>query len=110
MNKIILFLLITILFNISASAAVYKGQVVFVKRCASCHKDKEGFIKSKTIAQWSGILKNDGEPLLKLHLNDKKAKKSWAYFNSKKYAKKVKHLKDFLVEYAKDSGKVPACN
>ena len=110
MNKFFLFLLITILSNISLSAAVYKGQAVFVRRCAICHNDKEAFIKSKTIAQWNDILKNGGEPLLRLHIDNKKAKDSWTYFNSEKYKKKVKHLQDFLVEYAKDSGKVPACN
>ena len=43
-------------------------------------------------------------------LKDKDAKKSWKYFKSKKYTKKSKHLKQFVIEYAKDSGNVPACN
>ena len=29
---------------------------------------------------------------------------------SNKYTKKSKHLKQFVIEYAKDSGNVPACN
>jgi len=110
MSKVVLFLVIITLFNVSGLAAVYKGQMVFVKKCANCHRDKEVFIKSRTAVEWESILKNKGEPLLKLHLNDKKARKSWKYFNSKRYTRKVKHLRDFLVEYAKDSGKVPACN
>ena len=55
-------------------------------------------------------MKKKGKPLAKLHLKDKDAKKSWKYFKSKTYTKKTKHLKQFLVEYAKDSGNVPACN
>ncbi len=51
-----------------------------------------------------------GKPLASLHLKSKKSKKSWKYFKSKKYSKKSKHLKQFLIEYAKDSGNVPACN
>ncbi len=55
-------------------------------------------------------MKNKGENLAKLHLENKKAKKSHKYFKSKKFKKRAKHLKDFMVEYAKDSGNVPACN
>ena len=55
-------------------------------------------------------MKKKGKPLAKLHLKKKSAKKSWKYFKSKKYTKKSKHLKQFVIEYAKDSGNVPACN
>ena len=55
-------------------------------------------------------MKNQGEGLAKLHTENEKAKGSWKYFESKKYQKNAKHLRDFLVEYAKDSGNVPACN
>ena len=61
---------------------------------------------------WKKLLnkKNKGALLAKLHLENKKAKKSWKYFDSKKYRKRARHLRDFMVEYAKDSGNVPACN
>ena len=55
-------------------------------------------------------MKKKGLALKKIHLKTKKAKRAWKYFKSKKYTKKSKHLQQFLVEYAKDSGNVPACN
>lgn len=55
-------------------------------------------------------MKHKGKKLAEIHLNSQKAKKSWKYFKSKRFKRKAKHLKDFLVEYAKDSGRVPACN
>ncbi|MFC2074074.1 cytochrome C, partial [Campylobacterota bacterium] len=61
---------------------------------------------------WKKLLnkKQKGMELAQIHLDSDKAKKSWKYFNSKKYRKKARHLRDFMVEYAKDSGNVPACN
>ena len=94
----------------SADAAIYKGQKEFSKKCAKCHKEKQTFIASHTQSEWKIFLDDGGKPLAKLHLDSKKAEKSWNYFKDSRYTKKVRHLKQFLVEYAKDSGNVPACN
>lgn len=111
MNKSLFFLLsFTILLMTPSSAAVYKGQRIFVKKCVKCHKAGQVFVAQKKIRDWKKLLKKKGGPLADLHLEDKKAKKSWSYFKSRKYTKKSKHLKDFLVEYAKDSGNAPACD
>ena len=92
------------------NGAIYKGQRVFIKKCISCHIKKQSFIKTKTISQWEELLKNKGNLLAEIHLKNNKAKNSWEYFKSKRYTKKSHHLEDFLIEYAKDSGNVPACN
>jgi cytochrome c1 len=97
-------------FMSSADAAVYKGQKEFSKNCTKCHRQKQAFIASHTIQEWKNIVGKDGQNLAKIHLDTKKAKNSWSYFKSSRYTKKVRHLKQFLVEYAKDSGNVPACN
>jgi len=111
MHKIILFILsLTIFTTLTSSAAIYKGQKVFVKHCVKCHKGGQGFIATKKIRAWKKLMKKKGKPLAKLHLKNSEAKKSWKYFKSRKYNKKTKHLQQFLVEYAKDSGNVPACN
>jgi len=111
MSKFILFILSLTLFTLASSpAAIYKGQKVFVKQCLKCHETGQAFVAKKKIRYWKKIMKKKGRPLAKLHLKSKDAKKSWKYFKSKKYTKKSKHLKQFLVEYAKDSGNVPACN
>ena len=108
------FLLICISFTIlsltSADAAIYKGQRVFIKKCLKCHKTGQNFIAKYKQRQWKKWMKQKGKPLAELHLNSKEAKKSWKYFKNKRYTKKSKHLRQFLVEYAKDSGNVPACN
>ncbi len=111
MKKLIMYILaITVLGLGSADAAVYKGQKVYIKKCRKCHGGGLEVAASKKKRSWKKIMKHKGEGLAKLHTDNKKAKKSWKYFESKKYRKRAKHLKDFLVEYAKDSGNVPACN
>ncbi|WP_304543247.1 cytochrome C [Sulfurimonas microaerophilic] len=94
----------------SADAAIYKGQKEFVKNCVKCHDSGQTFVASHKMRYWKKMMAKKGKLLAELHLENPKAKKSWKYFQSKKYTKKIKHLKQFLVEYAKDSGNVPACN
>lgn len=111
MNKIFLLFITISIFSLSPlSAAVYKGQKIFVKKCVDCHQTGQAFIAQKKIRAWKNLMKNKGEPLADIHLKSDKAEESWKYFNSKKYNKESKDLKHFLVEYAKDSGNVPACN
>ncbi len=110
MKKIaVVCILFSFLFTMNLNAAAYKGQRVFSKQCVKCH-GRQDFIESKTRKQWKKLMKKKGKKLAEIHLNSKKAKRSWRFFKSKKFKKKSRHLKDFLLEYAKDSGKVPACN
>ena len=111
MKKLIIYALaITVLGLGSAEARVYKGQKVYVKKCRKCHGGGLEVAASKKKRTWKKLTKNKGAALAQLHLENKKAKKSWKYFKSKKYQKGARHLKDFMIEYAKDSGNVPACN
>ena len=111
MKKFIIYALaITVLGLGTAEAAVYKGQKVYIKKCRKCHGGGLEVAASKKKKTWKKLMKNKGEGMAKLHLDNEKAKKSWKYFKSKKYQKRAKHLKHFMVEYAKDSGNVPACN
>ena len=93
-------------------AAVYKGQKTYVKKCRKCHGGGQAMAASKRMKDWKKLLnkKNKGIKLAEIHLENPKAKKSHKYFDSKKYRKRARHLRDFMVEYAKDSGNVPACN
>ena len=111
MTKFLLVLLSLTIFMISPSeAAIYKGQRIFVKKCLRCHTSGQNFVASYKMRKWKKFMKKKGKPLARIHLKSRKARKSWKYFKSRKYYKKSKHLKQFLVEYAKDSGNVPACN
>ena len=108
MNKFAwVFFSMMILSLTSANAAIYKGQRVFVKKCLPCHKDGQALLSKYTIKEWEELMNENGKQLADLHLKSKKAEKSWSYFQGKRYLKKSKDLKDFLVEYAKDSGNVP---
>ncbi len=93
-----------------SEAAVYKGQREFHKKCKKCHENGQEIAETYKKRTWKKLMKNKGEGLAELHLENPAAKKSWKYFKSKKYRKKARHLKDFMIEYAKDSGNVPACN
>lgn len=99
----------TLFFSLNVNAASYKGQRVYSKRCVKCH-GRQKFIESKTKREWKKLMSHKGKKLAEIHLKSKKAKKSWRYFKSRRFQRKARHLKDFLVEYAKDSGRVPACN
>ena len=117
MNKIVFIFLSLFLFSIiDSQAALYKGQRVFMKVCVKCHKNGEAFVSEKNKKVWKRYMKKKGLKLSEVHLKSskfkehKKYKKYKKYFKSKKYRKYSKHLRQFLIEYAKDSGKVPACN
>ena len=120
MKKIIFIVLTVFIFSVlSSEAALYKGQRIYAKKCMTCHKTGEAFIAKKTKRQWKKLMKKKGKKLANLHLKSKKFKKykkvkkykkAKKYFKGKKFTKKSKHLRQFLIEYAKDSGNVPACN
>ncbi|MFA7354722.1 MAG: cytochrome C [Sulfurimonadaceae bacterium] len=113
MSKVVISILaIFVITSFSADAAVYKGQKEFVKKCVKCHKAGQEFVSTKKKRQWSALIKDKGQKLAQIHLesDDAKAEPSHEYFESKAFRKNTKHLKDFLLEYASDSGNVPACN
>ena len=111
MKKVFALMLPVLLLTVTVcDAAVYKGQREFHKRCKKCHDNGQEIAGMYKRSAWKKLMKDKGAGLAELHLNNEKAKKSWSYFESKKYQKNAKHLKDFMLEYAKDSGNVPACN
>lgn len=111
MNKKVFFtLFIALAFASLSNAAIYKGQKYFKKQCLACHTNQKDFVASKTKAQWKELFANKGGHVLKIHQSDGKAKDSLKYFTGKKFPKNARHLKQFLVEYAKDSGNVLAIN
>jgi peptide subunit release factor 1 (eRF1) len=111
MNKFLLVIFtLSITFYSVANAASYKGQKEYMKKCRECHGGGQPVAASHTIDEWTELLSNKGEKLAGLHVKSEKAKESVAYFTGSRYAKKAKHLEDFMVEYAEDSGNVPACH
>lgn len=100
----------SLLTTCAVEAAVYKGQREYQKRCKECHESGQEIAGTYKTKQWEDLMKDNGKGLADLHKQFPKAKEAMKYFSSRKYEKKARHLKDFLTEYAKDSGNVPACN
>ena len=108
-------LLSTTLFTIAlmaagGNAAVYKGQREYQKKCKSCHANGQEIAAAYKRQEWKILMEDHGKGLAELHLKSTKAKDSWHYFEGSSYKKHSKDLKDFMIEFAKDSGNVPACN
>lgn len=111
MKKLSLTCLLLGAFTITAlDAAVYKGQREYIKKCRKCHGEGQKLLASRDMEEWETLMRNKGKILAAIHLKNKEAKESWEYFESEKYRDKAKHLEDFMMEYASDSGNVPACN
>lgn len=111
MSKINLF--VTFSFLLAASvvnAATYKGQKVYIESCKDCHGGGQELAASKNTRTWEKIMDRKGEKLADIHIASKRAQSSWEYFGDRKFTKDSRHLEDFLTEYARDSGNVPACN
>jgi mono/diheme cytochrome c family protein len=92
------------------NAASYKGQKIYMDACKECHGGGQEFAASKKERAWGKLMDNKGEKLADIHLGSKRAAASWDYFKDRSYTKGARHLEDFLIEYASDSGNVPACN
>lgn len=110
MKKIYGVLVFSLLAAVSSDAATYKGQKIYLETCKACHGGGQEMAGSKKQRVWEKLMDDKGEKLAKIHLSSKKAEASWSYFNDRGFQKDARHLEDFLVEYAADSGKVPACN
>jgi len=109
MRHSILMLVLSIFTATNAYAAIYKGHIFYVEDCQSCHPSECEVATSRTKDAWQKMMQEKGKGLARAHLSYRKSEKSWEYFNSKKYENRSRHLKDFLVEYAKDSGKILVC-
>lgn len=102
------FLLFFIMISLLNGAGLYKGQKQFVKNCKVCHTDSSMIIESKTKQEWDDLLAENGKKLYEVHIEKKvDEQKLQTIFKNENFIKKLKYLKKFLVEYAKDSGNIP---
>ncbi len=116
LQKKIFFILFSIgLLLSNLHASVYKGHGLFQKKCLECHGKALEFVIDKNTEEWGALLKNDGKPLLAIHIkaldpNIKKDADALVYFKGKRYPKNVRHFRDFFFEYAAGTGNIPACD
>lgn len=112
MKKFVTFILSAFLMlslaSTSAMADPAKGQKYYLKYM----KDSTGmkgdkFTKLHTQAEWKALFEGSAEKFVEEMSN--KYPSSKEFLNGEKFPKFMPHIKDFCIEYALDSGKVPAC-
>ncbi len=89
----------------TASADVKKGQKAYLKQCKKCHGNGTKGAAMKAQDEWEEAFEDDAEIFVEWHVGTDGEK----YANGKKFKKYAPDLKDFLYEYANDSGNVPSC-
>jgi len=107
MKKILIFLVIALL-STSAFANPKIGQRFYLKYL----KEDFGYSGKELAdqhiqAEWKKIFENDGKEFITTY--SKKHPKAAEFLNSEKFKKIQEHIKDFVIEYASDSGKIPSC-
>lgn len=110
MNKMLFFVFIFLLGSLSVSASVYKGHKLFKMKCLGCHGKALDFVISKKTQEWEDLLQHNGKMIRNEHLQREDALASIEYFNSERYPAHIPHFRDFFLEYAGDTGNIPACD
>lgn len=92
----------------SALADAAKGQKYYLK----FFKKKTGlngakFATQHTQDEWKALFDNNAAGFIQTY--SKKFPAMEKFLNGKKFKKYMPHIKDFVVEYASDSGNVPSC-
>lgn len=110
MRKLILVIFILLISLSPVDASVYKGLKYFKQKCLHCHGKALEFVTHRSYDQWAEYLDADGGVLYDMHEKSADAVTAMEYFNGHKYRKSVKHFRDFFLEYASDTGNIPACD
>jgi hypothetical protein len=110
MNKMFFIVFLLSLISLSLNASVYKGHKLFKMKCLSCHGKALDFVISKTTQEWEDWLQHKGKMVRNEHIQREDALESMEYFNSERYPTHVPHFRDFFLEYAADTGNIPACD
>lgn len=92
----------------SAFADPIKGQKYYLKFM----KDATGmngakFAHLQTQAGWQELFEGDGAKFIEKYAKEYPSLEE--FLKSDKFSKFMPHIKDFCIEYAVDSGKVPSC-
>ena len=109
MKTIVISTFILSLALLPLNASVYKGQKYFKKNCLSCHGKALKFVTEKSYDTWLGYLEGEGDVLYDVHTDSDEASAAMKYFDDDHYRRKFEHYRDFFLEYASDTGNIPAC-
>ncbi len=106
MKYFVLVILALILGTTSASADVKKGQKLYLKKCKKCHGNGTKGAAMKSQDEWEEAFEDNAALFIKWHEGTKAEK----FVKGDKFKTKLApDIKDFLYEYANDSGNVPSC-
>ena len=101
-------LLMLSLSTTTALADAAKGQKYYLKYMKdAAGKNGAKFAHEHTQAEWAALFEGSGEKFVEEYSSKYPALKE--FFNDEKFPKFLPHIKDFCIEYALDSGKVPNC-
>lgn len=84
-----------------------KGMKVYKKHCKTCHGNAYQGAAMKTSLGWRKLFRNDAEKLIALHHDIPEGEAIEALTKRKN---KIKHLRNFLIQSASDTGVVPSCD
>ncbi len=91
-----------------AQADVKKGQKIYLKSFKSkFHASGAKFAAEHTQDEWEELFEDKGEGFIDLY--SEKFPKAEKFLENPKNWKKLEHVRDFVIEYASDSGNVPSC-
>ncbi|MGP1506197.1 MAG: hypothetical protein ACTTIM_01855 [Campylobacter sp.] len=100
-----------LLFSLSATTAFAdsaKGQKYYLKYMRDVTGMKgDKFTSGHTQAEWEALFAGSAEKFVEEYSKQYPSLKE--FFESDKFPKFMPHIKDFCIEYAADSGKVPHC-
>jgi len=107
--KIFVVIILTFLLASSLVADVEKGKRYYMKNFKQKFKiNGLDFVQLHTQAEWHALFEDKGKNFIVIF--SKKYPKQKKFLNDPKTWKKLQHVRDFAIEYANDSGKVPSCS
>ena len=108
MKSFIIMMTVVLLGASSLYADAAKGQKVYLKKFKS-QFDMNGakFAATHSQDEWEELFEDDAEGFIKEF--SERYPKAAPYLSNPKTLKKIMLIKDFVIEYANDSGNVPSC-
>lgn len=100
-------LLIAALLATYSFAYSAKGMVTYKKLCSSCHGPAFKGAAMLESEEWKEMFDNSAQNLKNIHKNDKSATKK---INSSYFERRMKALRDFMMNNARDKGVVRSCD
>ncbi|WP_345976421.1 hypothetical protein [Sulfurimonas sp. HSL3-7] len=97
-----------LLFSMTATADVNKGKRYYMKSFKQKFKmNGLAFTQLHTAEEWSVLFEEEGKGFISEF--SRKYPEQKAFLEDPKLWKKLQHVRDFAIEYAKDSGNIPSC-